>query len=126
MGHLSPSHQWDRCGHSLFLLTPVLARGTSISLRVLYMSLLLHIEDRESVEVKDRAHGPRLQGPRDVSTPSHHILSQLISRLYLVYLCYLASGLRYCLIMVHRIVFWLHLVWMFWAKRWRPWMSHYM
>ena len=34
--------------------------------------------------------------------------------------CYLASRLRYCLIMVHRILLWLHLVWMFWAQRWRP------
>ena len=81
------------------------ARGTSISLKVLYMSLLLHIEARVWAEVEDKADELRLQGPRGVYTPSHHRLSHLITRLYMVYLCYLASGLRYCLIMVHRILF---------------------
>ena len=32
MGHRSPNHQWGKRGHSLFLHTPVRARGTSISL----------------------------------------------------------------------------------------------
>ena len=63
MGHLSPSHHLDRHGHSLFLLTPVRERGTSISPRVVYKSLLLHGQAREAevwVEVEDKAHGPRL------------------------------------------------------------------
>ena len=32
-GTAQSSHQWDKCGHSLFLLTPMGARGTSISPR---------------------------------------------------------------------------------------------
>ena len=31
--------------------------------------------------------------------------------------CYLAYRLRYCVIMVYRILLWLHIVWMFWVKR---------
>ena len=84
LGQRSRSHQWDRHGHSLFLLTPVRARGTSISLRVLYRSLLLHREAGVWVKAKDRAHGPKLPGSKGMSTPSHHRLSQLISRLYRV------------------------------------------
>ena len=109
------NHQWDRCGHSLFPLTLVRAKGTSISPKVLYRSFLLHREVRVWAEAKDKAHRPRLQGSRGMSMPSHHRLSQLINRLYRVRFCSLAFGLRYCLIMVHRILLWLHLVWMFWA-----------
>ena len=82
-GQRSPSHQWDRHGHNLFLLTPAWARRTDISPRVLHKHLLLYRQAREArvwVEVKDRAYGSRLQGPRGVSMPSHHRLSQLISR----------------------------------------------
>ena len=39
MGHLSPSHQWDWRGHSLFPLTLVRARGTSFCPRLLYIRL---------------------------------------------------------------------------------------
>ena len=63
MGHLSPSHHLDKNGHSLFLLNPVRARGTSISPGVLYKSLLLHELAREAgvwVEVEDKAQGSRL------------------------------------------------------------------
>ena len=63
MGQCSPSHHWDKRGHSLFLLTLVRAR-----------------EARVWVEVEDRAHELRLQGPRGLFTPSHHILSQLINQ----------------------------------------------
>ena len=61
----------------MFLLTPVLTRGTSISPRVLHKHLLLHTRAREArvrveVEVEDRAHMPGLQGPRGVSKPSYH------------------------------------------------------
>ena len=65
------------------------------------------------VEVEDWAHKPGLQGPRSLSTPSHHRLIQLIGRLYKVRFYYLAYGQRYCLIMVHCILLLLHLVWMF-------------
>ena len=88
MGHLSPNHQWDQCRHRLFPLNPVRARGTSISLRVLYRSLLLHKEAMVWAEAEDKAHKPRLQGFRGVSMPSHHRLSQLISRFYRLCLCY--------------------------------------
>ena len=33
LGWHSPSHQWDMHGHNLFLLTPMRAKGTSISPR---------------------------------------------------------------------------------------------
>ena len=75
LGRNSHNHQWDMHRHSLFLLTPVRARGTSISPKVLHMHLLLHKQAREArvwVEVEDRAHKPRLKGPRGVSTPLHH------------------------------------------------------
>ena len=51
---------------------------------VLNKCLLLHKHAREAklwVKVEDRAHGPRLQGPKGVSMLSHHRLSQLIDRL---------------------------------------------
>ena len=83
MRQRSPNHQWNKRGNNLFLLTPVQARGASISPRVLHKRLLLHRRARDArvwVEVEDRAHGPRVQGPRGVFTPSHHRLSQLISR----------------------------------------------
>ena len=60
LGRRSPSYKWDRRRHSLFPLTPVRARGTSINLRVLYMSLLLHKEARLWVEAEDKARGSRL------------------------------------------------------------------
>ena len=42
MGHPSPGQQWDVHKLSLFLPTPPWAKGTSISLKVLHMPLLLH------------------------------------------------------------------------------------
>ena len=102
----SPSHQWDKRGHSLFLHPPVWVRGTSISPRVLYEHLPLHRQARGVrawVEAEDRAHRLGHQGFRDVSTPSCHRLSQQISQLYRVCFCYLAYGQRYYLTRVHRI-----------------------
>ena len=93
---------------------------TSISPRVLQKRHILYRQAKEArvwVEVEYRAHGPRLQGPRGVFTPSHHKLSQLISRLYRVCFYYLAYGQKYCLILVHSILLLHHLVWMFWAWR---------
>ena len=102
---------WDKKTQSLvgqartqFVIShPMWAKGTNINLRVLYKSLLLHREAKVWVEAEGRAHRLSLQGFKGVSTPSHHRLSQLISRLYRVCFYYLASGLRYCLIRVHRI-----------------------
>ena len=82
MRHLSPSHQWDIHRLGLFLLTLPWARGTSISLRELHRPLPLHDQARRVrawVEVEDKAHKPRLKGPRGVSMPSHLILSLQIS-----------------------------------------------
>ena len=42
LGRRSPNHQWDRRGRSLLFLTPVRARETNISLKVLHMCFLLH------------------------------------------------------------------------------------
>ena len=71
MGHHSPNHQWDRHGHSLFILTPSWAREIGISPKVLHKHLLFH--DRATwarawVGVKDRTSRHELQGPKDVST----------------------------------------------------------
>ena len=55
------------------------ARGTSISPRVLHKHLLLHRRVREArvrVKVEDKAHMQGLQGPKGVSMPSYHRLSQ--------------------------------------------------
>ena len=79
MGNLSPSHQWDRRGHSLFLHTLVLVRGISTNPRVLHRHLPLHRQVRGArvwVEAEDRAHKLGHQGPRGLSTPSYHRLSQ--------------------------------------------------
>ena len=62
---------------------PSMGQGNQYQSRVLHKRLLLYKQAREArvwAEVEDRAHGSRLQGPRGVSTPSHHRLSQLISR----------------------------------------------
>ena len=78
MGQHNPNRQWDMHGHSLFLLTPARARGTSISPKVLQKRLLLHKQAKEArvwVEAEDRASIPGLQGPRGMSTPLHHRLS---------------------------------------------------
>ena len=40
MGHYSPNRQWDLHRRSLFLLTPVWARGTGVSPKVLHKHLL--------------------------------------------------------------------------------------
>ena len=72
-GQCSPSHQWDRCGHSLFLHSPIRVRGTSISLRVLHKHLLPHRQAKEArvwVKAEDRAYKLGHQGFRGVSTPS--------------------------------------------------------
>ena len=46
LGHPSPNHQWDIHRLNLFLLILPWARGTSISLKVLYKPLLLHNQVR--------------------------------------------------------------------------------
>ena len=113
MGHLSPSHQWDVHRLSLFILTSLLAKGTSTSLRVLHDPLLLHDQARWArawveVKVEDRAHKPGLQGPKGVSTSSHLRLSLQISWLFRVHFYSLAYGQEYCLILVHLIHSLLH------------------
>ena len=105
MGRLSPNHQWDVHRCSMLLLTLVQARGTSISPRVLHKNLLLHRWAREArvrVEVEDRAHRPRLQGPKGMSTPSYRRLSQQINWSYRVCFYYLAYRRGYYLIMIDR------------------------
>ena len=126
MRHLSPNHQWDVHRLSLFLLTPLWAKGTSINLRVLHKPLILHNHAEWAkawVEVKVRAHKPGLQGPKGMSTPSHLRLSLQISRLFRVHFYYLAYGQEYCLILVHLILLLLHHVLKIWAKRLKPWKS---
>ena len=84
LGRRSPSYQWDKCRHSLFLHTPVWIRGTSFSGRVLYKHLRQHRQVRGArlwIEVRDMAHRPGLRGPRGVSTPLYHKLSMQISRI---------------------------------------------
>ena len=74
MGHLSPNHQWDMHRHSLSLLTPAQARGTSINPRVRHKHRLFRRQAREAkawVEVGYRAHRPGPRGPKGVSTPLH-------------------------------------------------------
>ena len=95
MGHLSPSHRWDLHRRSMFLLTPVRARGTSISPRVLHKCLMLHRQAtlaRVWVEVEDRACRQGHQGPRGVSTQLYHRLTQRINQLYKVCFYYFAYG----------------------------------
>ena len=78
MGQHSPSHQWDMHGHSLFLLTPVRVRGTSISPKVLHNHLLFHKQAKEAklwVKAGDKASRPGLRGPRGLFTTLHHRLS---------------------------------------------------
>ena len=66
------------------------------------MRLLLHRQAREAkvwveVEVEDKAHEPRFQGPKGVSMPLNHRLILLINGLYRVCFCYLAYWLSVCL-----------------------------
>ena len=82
MGHRSPSHQWDMRGHSLFLLTPMWARGTSISLRVLHKHLLLRrwaTWAKAWVGVEAKISRSVLQGPKGVSMLWYCRLSLQIS-----------------------------------------------
>ena len=105
-GQHSPRQRWDRRGYSIFLHSPVQARGASISFRELHGHLPLHRQTREAklwAEVEDEAHRQGHQGFRGVSTPSHHQLSQQISQSYKVRFCYLAYGQECYLIMVFRI-----------------------
>ena len=100
-------------GHSLFLLTPMQARGTNISLKVLHKHLLHHRHAREAkvwVEVGDRAHRFGLQRHKGVSTLLQNRLSLQISWLYMVCFYYLAFGQAYYLIFVHRVHSSLHYV----------------
>ena len=102
----SPSHQWDKRGHGLFLHPPVWVRGTSISPKMLYEHLPPHRQARGVrawVKPEDRAYRLRHQGFRDVSTPSRHRLSHKISQLYSICFCYLAYAQGYYLTRVHRI-----------------------
>ena len=75
MGHPSPSHQWDMHRRNLFLPTPPWAREDSISPRVPHSHLLLHSQVEWAgawVEVRARAHKPRLQGPKGVACLRHY------------------------------------------------------
>ena len=84
LGRRSPSYQWDRYRHSLFLHTLVWVKGTSLSRRVVYKDFRQHRQVRGVglwVEVRNRAHKPGIRGPRGVSTPLYHKLSMQISRL---------------------------------------------
>ena len=95
-----------RCTDTVFLLTPVRAKRTNISPRVLHKRLQLHSKAREAkvwVEVEDRAHMLGLQRSKGVSTQLYHLLSQRISQLYRVCFCYHAYGQGYYLILVHHI-----------------------
>ena len=95
MGHPCPSHQWDIHKLSLFLLTPLWARGIVIIPKVLHKHLLLRRQATwvgEWVEVKGRAHRPRLQGPRGVSTSLHFKLSLQINWLFRVLSTLLLMG----------------------------------
>ena len=107
----SPSQRWDRRGYSIFLHSPIQARGASISFRELHGHLPLHRQAREArllAEAEDEVHWQGHQGFRGVSTPSHHRLSQRISQLYRVRFCYLAYGQECYLILVLRIHSLLH------------------
>ena len=67
MGHCSPRHWSDMHRYSLFLLTPVWVKGISFSHRVLRKHLRQHKQAKRArvwVEVRDKAHRPRLRGPR--------------------------------------------------------------
>ena len=75
LGRRSSSHRWDKRGLSLFLLTLVWVRGTSFSCRVLHKHLRQYRWARVWVEVKYKAHKPRLRGTRGVSTPLYHRLN---------------------------------------------------
>ena len=113
MRHRSPSHQWDVRRLNLFLPTPPWAKGTSISLRVLYWPLLLPkqagwAKEWIEVEVEAKAYKTGLQGPRGVSTPLHLKLSLQISRSFRVHFYSFAYGKEYYLIMVHLIHSLLH------------------
>ena len=110
-GQHSPSQRWDRRGYSIFLHSPVQARGASISFRELHGHLPLHRQAREArlwAEVDGEAHRQGHQGFRGVSMSSHHRLSQQISQLYRVRFCYLAYGQECYLILVLRIHSLLH------------------
>ena len=87
MVHLGPSHQWDKYRHILFLLTPVWARGTGVSSRVLHKHLLFHRRAtwaRAWVRVEAKTSRPVLQGPRGMSTLWYRRLSLQISMMYRV------------------------------------------
>ena len=101
----------DRRGYSMFLHSPVQARGPSFSFRELHEHLPFHRQAREArvwVEAEDEAHMQGHQGFRGVSTPSHRRLSQQISQLYRVRFCYLAYGQECYLILVCHIHSLLH------------------
>ena len=68
---------------------------------------------RASTKMKENHSSSNPRRKQKTFISSHHRLSQLINQLYRLCFCYLAYGLRYCLIMVHRILLWLPLVWMF-------------
>ena len=100
-------------GTNTLCSTPMRVRGTSLSPRVLHRSLLLHRQAKEArvwVEAEDRAHKLRRKGPRGLSIPSHHKLSQRTSQLYRVRFYYLAYGHEYYSTLVHRIHLSLHRV----------------
>ena len=104
MGHSSLNHQWGKRGHNLFLHTLVRARGTNISMYVRHKHLLPLRQAREArlwVEVRDRAHGPGLWGPRGVSTPWNHRLSIQFSQIcgvrFYTCNCFLIHRVHYCI-----------------------------
>ena len=77
-GQRNPNHRWDVHRRSMFLLTPVRAKGTNISPRVLHKRLLLHKQARKArvwVEVEDMARRLGHQGPKGVSTQLYHRLA---------------------------------------------------
>ena len=87
MEHHRPNHHWDMYRRSLFLLTSVRARGTSISPRVRHRHWLFQRQAREAkawVEIGYRAHMPGLWGPKGVFKPLHLRLSFQINWIYKV------------------------------------------
>ena len=71
LGQRSPSQRWDRRGYSIFLHSPVQARGASIKFREPHGCLPLHRQAREArlwAEAEDEAHRQGRQGFRGVST----------------------------------------------------------
>ena len=81
MGHRSPNQRWDRRGYSIFLHSPVLARGASISFKDLHVGVLMRRDNSRATRTRLGQNSTRVSSTRARLEMLTSRVEQLVTRL---------------------------------------------